>query len=155
MLAEVGGLGFVGLFLSTVVTGGPLGQIVGRLSEEFLGEEELLLETFEFLHTFFFEVGILFFGIAGVVVGAVLQRVQKLSEISELALDADGDGEVTLEELAEALDTAWGESAEETVFILYATATRKRWELESALEEIKGLMKSLGLKPEDLDWDNT
>jgi hypothetical protein len=104
MLAEVGGLGFVGLFLSTVVTGGPLGQIVGRLSEEFLGEEELLLETFEFLHTFFFEVGILFFGIAGVVVGAVLQRVQKLSEISELALDADGDGEVTLEELAEALD---------------------------------------------------
>jgi len=37
------------------------------------------------------------------VVGAVLQRVQKLSEISELALDADGDGEVTLDELAEAL----------------------------------------------------
>ena len=103
MLAEVGGLGFIGLFLSTVVTGGPLGQIVGRLSEEFLGEEELLLETFEFLHTFFFEVGILFFAIAGVVVGAVLQRVQKLSEVSELALDADGDGEVTLEELAEAL----------------------------------------------------
>ena len=103
MLAEVGGLGFVGLFLSTVVTGGPLGQVVGRLSEEFLGEEELLLETFEFLHTFFFEVGILFFAIAGVVVGAVLRRVQKLSEISELALDADGDGEVTLEELAEAL----------------------------------------------------
>lgn len=103
MLAEVGGLGFVGLFLSTILTGGPLGQIVGKLSEEFLGEEELLLETFEFLHTFFFEVGILFFAIAGVVVGAVLQRVQKLSEISELALDADGDGEVTLEELADAL----------------------------------------------------
>lgn len=103
MLAEVGGLGFIGLFLSTIVTGGPLGQIIGNLSENFLGDEELLLETFEFLHTFFFEVGILFFGIAGVVVGAVLNRVQKLSEISELALDADGDGEVTLDELADAL----------------------------------------------------
>lgn len=104
MLAEVGGLGFIGLFLSTVVTGGPLGQVVGALSEEFLGEEDLLLETFEFLHTFFFEVGILFFAIAGVVVGAVLQRVNKLQEISQLALDSDGDGEVTLEELAEALE---------------------------------------------------
>jgi hypothetical protein len=27
------------------------GQVVGRLREEFLGKEELLLETFEFLHT--------------------------------------------------------------------------------------------------------
>ena len=104
MLAEVGGLGFIGLFLSTVVTGGPLGQVVEGISEEFLGEGELLLETFEFLHTFFFEVGILFFGIAGIVVGAVLQEVQKLQEISELALDADGDGEVTLDELADALE---------------------------------------------------
>ena len=58
------------------------------------------------------------------------------------------------EELAEALDKAWGRCEEETVFVVYATATRKRWELESALEEIKGLMKSLGLKPDDLDWDN-
>ncbi|KAL7530275.1 hypothetical protein ACHAXR_003399 [Thalassiosira sp. AJA248-18] len=103
MLAEVGGLGFIGLFLSTVVTGGPLGKVVGGLSEQYLGDEELLLETFEFLHTFFFQVGILFFVIAGVVVGAVLQEVQQLNEISELALDADGDGEVTLDELADAL----------------------------------------------------
>ena len=51
MLAEVGGLGFIGLFLSTVVTGGPIGQVVEGMSDEFLGEGELLLETFEFLHT--------------------------------------------------------------------------------------------------------
>eukprot|EP00984_Skeletonema_dohrnii_P020299 scaffold9849_cov78-Skeletonema_dohrnii-CCMP3373.AAC.1 len=89
-----------------IVTGGPLGQIIGRLSEDYLGDEELLLEAFEFLHTFFFEVGILFFVVAGVCVGAVLEEVNKLSEISELALDADGDGEVTLEELAEALDVS-------------------------------------------------
>ena len=50
-------------------------------------------------------MGILFFLVAaGVVVGAVLREVQKLSEISELALDADGDGEVTLDELADGLD---------------------------------------------------
>mmetsp|Transcript_3416 Transcript_3416/g.5698 ORF Transcript_3416/g.5698 Transcript_3416/m.5698 type:complete len:595 (-) Transcript_3416:490-2274(-) len=104
MLAEVGGLGFIGLFLSTVVTGGPLGKIIAILSEDYLGDEELLLEAFEFLHTFFFEVGILFFVVVGVTVGAVLEEVNKLEEISELALDADGDGEVTLDELAEALN---------------------------------------------------
>ena len=103
MLAEVGGLGFIGLFLSTIVTGGPLGQIISSLSSNYLNDDELLLETFEFLHTFFFQVGILFFAIAGIVVGAVLKDVQSLSTISELALDTDGDGEVSLDELADAL----------------------------------------------------
>ena len=42
MLAEVGGLGFIGLFLSVVVTGGPLGSFIGGISEEFLGDEELV-----------------------------------------------------------------------------------------------------------------
>ena len=42
MLAEVGGLGFIGLFLSVVVTGGPLGNLIGDISEEFLGDEELV-----------------------------------------------------------------------------------------------------------------
>ena len=104
MLAEVGGLGFIGLFLSTLVVGGPLGSIIERISERFLDDGELLLETFEFLHTFFFQVGILFFAISGIVVGAVLKEVSELEQISELALDADGDGEVTLDELADALD---------------------------------------------------
>ena len=49
-------------------------------------------------------MGILFFIIAGIVVGAVLKEVSELSKISELALDADGDGEVTLDELADGLD---------------------------------------------------
>jgi len=104
MLAEVGGLGFIGLFLSTIVVGGPLGSIVEQISERFLDDGELLLETFEFLHTFFFQVGILFFAISGIVVGAVLKEVSELGQISELALDADGDGEVTLDELADALN---------------------------------------------------
>jgi len=143
MLAEVGGLGFIGLFLSTVVTGGPLGQIVGRLSEDYLGDEELLLEAFEFLHTFFFEVGILFFIVAGVCVGAVLEEVNKLSEISELALDADGDGEVTLDELADALDVSCmivdtdGDgilSYEEKIDALKSTASNKNF-IETIIDE--------------------
>ena len=134
---------FIGLFLSTIVTGGPLGQLVGALSEEFLGEEELLLETFEFLHTFFFEVGILFFIVAGVCVGAVLEEVNKLSEISELALDVDGDGEVTLEELAEALQVKSMEidtdgdgilSEEEKVDALKATVSNNNF-IQTIFEE--------------------
>lgn len=84
---------FIGLFLSIVVTGpgGPLGELLQNLSEEFLGEEELLLETFEFLHTFFFQVGISYFVVAGVVVGSVLEQMIKLEKISELAIDKDGE----------------------------------------------------------------
>ena len=44
MLAEVGGLGFIGLFLSTIVTGGPLGQIISSLSSNYLNDDELLLQ---------------------------------------------------------------------------------------------------------------
>ena len=61
------------------------------LSEEFLGEEDLLLETFEFLHTFFFQVGISYFVVAGVVVGSVLEQVNKLEDIGKLAIDTDGE----------------------------------------------------------------
>lgn len=105
MLAEISGLGFVGLFLSAVVTGtgGILGHVIEEISEHFLGDGEILLESFEFLHTAFFEVGIAFFVVSGVVVGAVLAEIQELSSISLLCLDTDGDGEVSLDELADAL----------------------------------------------------
>lgn len=107
MLAEVGGLGFIGLFLEIFVTRDPdhgLGFVVGYLSERFLGEKEILLEAFESLHSTFFEVGVSYFLVTGVIVGAVLTRVNELSQISELVLDTDGDGKVSLEELADALN---------------------------------------------------
>ncbi len=49
------------------------------------------METFEFLHTFFFQVGISYFVVAGVVVGSVLQQVNKLEDIGKLAIDTDGE----------------------------------------------------------------
>jgi len=83
MLGEMGGLGFIGLFLGIFVTGGPLGNIIAEASEHYLGDEEILLETFEFLHTAFFEVGIGFFAIAGFVVYKVLKQVESITSVSE------------------------------------------------------------------------
>jgi len=103
MLAEMGGLGFVGLFLGVVVTGGPLGGLVGEISERYLGDEEILLESFEFLHTAFFEVGVGFFLISGFTVAKVLDKIESLSDFSRAVFDTDADGNVCLEELADVL----------------------------------------------------
>lgn len=95
------------MFLELCVTSSSdrgIGRILGEISEEFLGESDILLEVFENLHNAFFEVGIAFFLVMGTVVFAVLKRISELSEISQLAIDTDGDGEVTLEELADALN---------------------------------------------------
>ena len=107
MLGEISGLGFIGLFLEVFVTGNPgrgLGGVLGDLSGTFLGEEGILLEAFESLHSAFFEVGVGFFFVTGVIVYAVLVRINELSNISALALDTNGDGEVSLEELADTLN---------------------------------------------------
>lgn len=45
MLAEMGGLGFIGLFLGVLVTDGPLGGLAGQISERCLGEKETLLKA--------------------------------------------------------------------------------------------------------------
>lgn len=90
MLAEVAGLGFIGLLLSVVVTGGEESW-VAQLSERFLGEGELLLELFEFLHTSFFEVGIAFFAASALILVSTLSEVDKMSK----AIQTD-----SLEELA-------------------------------------------------------
>lgn len=106
MLGEIGGLGFIGLVLDIFATSNPdrgIGGIISSISEEFLGERELLLESFEALHKDFFEVGIAFFIVMGAVVYAVLTKINLLSDFSLLTLDKDGDGEVCLEELADSL----------------------------------------------------
>jgi len=106
MLAEVGGIGFIGLFLEIFITNDEshgLGGLLCNLSERFLGEEMILVEAFEFLHSVFFEVGVAFFFVSGIVVNAVLRRINELSKISQMTLDTDGDGEVSIDELADAL----------------------------------------------------
>ena len=88
MLAEVEGMGFIGLFLQTLVTGGTLSQIVRGLPEEFLEDNELPLETFKCLNMFSFHVGIPFFLIAGLFVEEALWEVQHLNKIAELAFES-------------------------------------------------------------------
>lgn len=104
MLAEMGGLGFIGLFLSAVVTAGPLGPTLALMSEQFLGDEHILLETFEFLHTAFFEVGVLFFIIAGWTVAKVLKKIESLADFSRVLFDTDCNGNVCLDDLANILN---------------------------------------------------
>ena len=104
MLAEMGGLGFIGLFLGVLVTDGPLGALVGEISEHFLGDEEILLESFEFLHTAFFEVGVGFFLISGFTVAKVLEKINSLQDFSRAVFDTDENGNVCLEELADVLE---------------------------------------------------
>eukprot|EP00559_Dactyliosolen_fragilissimus_P003554 CAMPEP_0184861372 /NCGR_PEP_ID=MMETSP0580-20130426/6073_1 /TAXON_ID=1118495 /ORGANISM="Dactyliosolen fragilissimus" /LENGTH=588 /DNA_ID=CAMNT_0027358845 /DNA_START=528 /DNA_END=2294 /DNA_ORIENTATION=+ len=89
MLAEMGGLGFIGLVLSIFVTGGNentkngIVAILARdTSERFLGEDGILIETLEFLHTLFFEVGIAFFLVSGITVLAVLKQIGGITSIS-------------------------------------------------------------------------
>ena len=147
MLAEMGGLGFIGLFLSSfVLSGGVLGGYIEKLSENYLGEEEILLESFEFLHSAFFEVGIGFFLIAGTTVYAVLKEVQKLQQISELALDTDGDGEVSLEELADALNV------ESLVVDADGDGTITAEEVTDALRHARdiGILSELKMTPSDI-----
>lgn len=103
MLAEMGGLGFIGLFLGVFVTGGPIGRVLEAISETFLGDEEFLLESFEFLHTAVFEAGISFFMVAGLTVLKVLKKLESLTDVSAVIFDQNADGNVCLEELATAL----------------------------------------------------
>ena len=107
MLATVGGLCFIQFFLSTIVTGELLKKLVGGVLEEFLGDKKLLIETFEFLCTFFSEVCITIFFINGVVILKVLKEVQLLGEISELDLVADGYDKLTLDKVQAAVPNVW------------------------------------------------
>ena len=104
MLVEMGGLGFIGLFLSITVIEGPFGSVVGGLSQQFLGEPAILLESFEFLHEAFFEVAVSFFMITALTVVSVVQQVESLERVSRAIFDLDGDGDVSLGEIAKVLN---------------------------------------------------
>jgi hypothetical protein len=104
MLADLGGLGFVGIFLSVFVTGGLVGDVIEFLGEKYFDDGEILIETFEFMHTAFFEVGIGFFLVAGLTVAKVLRKIQSLTEVTTAAFaGCDCNGAVSLDALADAL----------------------------------------------------
>jgi hypothetical protein len=91
MLVEMGSLGFIGIVISVLLNRIALGETVGQLSEEYLGERELLFESFEYLHEAFFQVGILFFAAAGTIVVRVLQKLNQITSIAEKQLGNNGE----------------------------------------------------------------
>ncbi len=110
MLAEIAGLGFIGLLLQ--VFEGYFAHQIEAISEVTLGEEEALVEAFEWFHNQFFKVATIFcvFG-GGMLVYMVSDIRRLLADISKA--DADGDGDVTVAEFK----AAFGEdSLEEKTF---------------------------------------
>lgn len=99
ILAEMGGLGFIGLVLQTSL-GGANREFLEALSVKFFGEADILVETFEFLHTSFFQVGIGFFIAAGAMVAVGLRKLAEIETIQELRPDAMGACTVSADKLA-------------------------------------------------------
>ena len=102
VLGEVAGLGFVGLLLDAV--GYPLHGALSSLSEEYLGDEEILLESFEFLHLAFFQVGVGFFVTAGLFVWSSLRECEEVKTMEGIGLDKDGSCMASLPTIASILD---------------------------------------------------
>lgn len=103
MLIEMGSLGFIGIVISVLLNRIALGNAVGAISEEFLGERDIILETFEFLHEAFFQVAILFFVATGIMVIRVIQNLCEITSITEDYLGDDPsncDNELVEEKLA-------------------------------------------------------
>jgi len=113
ILAEIGGLGFIGLVLQTVLTGTNK-QVLEEWSVELFGEGDILVEDFEFLHTAFFQVGIGFFLAAGAMVTVGLFKLAEIDKIEELQVDAQtGACSVTAEKLTRYLPTVVGPTPED------------------------------------------
>jgi hypothetical protein len=99
ILAEISGLGFIGLVLQTVL-GGANSEWLEELSVKLFGEGEILVETFEFLHMSFFQVGIGFFVASGAMVVVGLSKLKEIETIEELKPDEHGACTVRPEKLA-------------------------------------------------------
>ena len=107
ILAEMGGLGFIGLILQTV--GGSNREFLHETSVTLFGEEDILLESFEFLHSAFFQVGVAFFLAVGVMVVIGLQKLDEIKTIQELQTDEQGFCTATPEKLIKYLPVDSGE----------------------------------------------
>jgi len=92
MLGEIAGLGFIGLLLR--LSESFFGPSFEAMSEAAFGEEEALIEAFEFMHNKFFEVATLYFLYQGWMLKRMLNTMGKRL-VSIQKADADGDGDVT------------------------------------------------------------
>ena len=95
MLAEIAGLGFIGVLLQ--IFEGAAGESFEEVSEAIFGEGEVLIEAFEWLHNKFFLVAIVFFLFGGSLLGLLVKQTSDLVAAIAKA-DKDHDGEVTIEE---------------------------------------------------------
>lgn len=107
ILAEMGGLGFIGLLLEGLAG---YKESLGELSMKLFGEEEVLIESFEFLHTVFFQVAIAFFIAGG---GLVVSGVIKSTQIGELEKERTDETKISCSmsanELADLLPNDYAE----------------------------------------------
>jgi hypothetical protein len=99
ILAEISGLGFIGLVLQTVL-GGTNSEWLEELNIKLFGEGEILVETFEFLHMSFFQVGVGFFIAGGAMVAVGLSKLKEIETIEELKPDENGACTVRPDKLA-------------------------------------------------------
>lgn len=85
------------------------------LSLFLFGEEELLVENFEFLHCAFFQVGVGFFLAAGAMTAVVLKKLNEIKGVEQLQLDEEtGSCSITAEDLSKYLPTAKTDAEENT-----------------------------------------
>ena len=108
MLAEIAGLGFIGLLLQ--IAEGYFAHSIEMMSELSFGEEEALVEAFEWFHNKFFEVATIFciFG------GGMLFYLDEMKVAFE-RIDADGDGYISAAELGELMAAVDSPKTEEEV----------------------------------------
>jgi hypothetical protein len=88
VLAEIGGLGFIGLVLQSVLGNGAIKKALEGLSVVFFEEKDILVENFEFLHSAFFQVGVGFFIAAGAMTVVGIKKLNEIKTVEELEVDA-------------------------------------------------------------------
>lgn len=102
ILAEIGGLGFIGLILQSFAP--PNRELLEKISVTLFGEGEILIETFEFLHNSFFQVGVAFFVAAGAMVYVGIQKLAEIESVEGFELDDQKLCSVSPRDLTKYLD---------------------------------------------------
>jgi hypothetical protein len=87
ILAEIGGLGFIGLILQSILGNGVVKDVLEDWSTVFFGEKDILVENFEFLHSAFFQVGVGFFIAAGVMTVVGIKKLNEIKLVEGLEVD--------------------------------------------------------------------
>ena len=101
VIGEIGGLGIVGLVLTSVLGYPGVKKSLEGYSKDYFGEKGILVDNFDFLHMTFFQLGVAFFIASGLMVLVGLKRLDDIDDIQELQMDrASGVVDVTAERLA-------------------------------------------------------